>query len=296
MQIIKTKIKSDPKITASLEDFLQGVMNMAVECEIENSQNISHLNGFFAQEYSSDYDLDAIRKKIQSFADEMSEIFGCGTATVSIETVSDQDWSQNWKQFFKPFELVPGLVVVPSWESFSAEQGQQVIVMDPGMAFGTGHHATTKLCLQMLRDAAETYENREVLDVGTGTGILAMAAVLWGASKALAIDNDPEAVRVAGENILKNELRTRITVSGAGLEKITARFPLVVANIIHDTLISLADSLSEKVEDNGALILSGLLHGTQTDTIIRCFEARNFRVSSTLQEGEWGALKFKKNC
>jgi ribosomal protein L11 methyltransferase len=167
--------------------------------------------------------------------------------------------------------------------------------MDPGMAFGTGHHATTKLCLQMMKDCTESFENREVLDVGTGTGILAMAAVLWGASKALAIDNDPEAVRVANENILRNRLSDRITASGAGLEKVTERFPLVVANIIHDTLLSLAGSLCNALEQKGILILSGLVHGTQTDSIIRCFEEKNLQLAGTLEEGEWGALKFIKN-
>ena len=164
------------------------------------------------------------------------------------------------------------------------------------MAFGTGHHATTKLCLQMMKDADDVYKNRRILDVGTGTGILAMASVLWGASRALAIDNDQEAVRVAQENVLRNKLNDRVEVSGSGLEEMTDQFSLVVANIIHDTLLELADGLSEAVAENGILILSGLVHGTQTDNIIRCFEKKKLQLTDTLQEGEWGALKFLKKA
>ena len=295
MQVIKIKIITDPQLNEPLGDFLVGVMNMVVEFKVEEPQTASSINGFFAQDYISEHDQDAIKAKISSFADEMSEIFGCKAPVVSIKAIPDQDWSQKWKQFFKPFELVPGLIVVPSWESFSPVEDQQVIIMDPGMAFGTGHHATTKLCLQLMKDSEKKFKNRPVLDVGTGTGILAMAAVLWGASEALAIDNDPEAVRVATENTIKNKLDDRVEISGTGLEEIKYQFPLVVANIIHDTLVFLAESLSKTVEKSGILILSGLVHGTQTDNIIRCFEAGSFQLTSTIREGEWGALKFIKS-
>ena len=108
-----------------------------------------------------------------------------------MEILEDQDWSETWKVHFKPFAIVPGLVIAPTWEQYETASDEQVIMMDPGMAFGTGHHETTRLCLELLRESEPICSGCTMRDVCTGTGILAMVALLFGARRAIGIDNDP---------------------------------------------------------------------------------------------------------
>ncbi len=121
--------------------------------------------------------------------------------------IDEEDWGKNWKDHFKPFTIVPGLVIAPTWEEYQPAAGEAVITMDPGMAFGTGHHATTSLSLELIRRTLVENGGQRLLDVGTGTGILGMAALLFGAKDVLGLDNDPEAVSAAEENVRRNSLQ-----------------------------------------------------------------------------------------
>jgi ribosomal protein L11 methyltransferase len=140
----------------------------------------------------------------------------------------------------------------------------------------------------------ECFCNGGVLDVGTGTGILGMAAALWGAADVLGIDNDAEAVAAARYNVLRNGLQNRVSISERALAEVLERYPLVVANIVHDVLIELAEDLQRVTSPGGLLIVSGLIYGDQTSSISDCFCERGFGLLSDRQEQEWGALMLKK--
>jgi len=133
-----------------------------------------------------------------------------------------------------------------------------------------------------------------VLDVGSGTGILAMAAALFGADRVLGIDNDQDAVAAARGNVRRNSLEDRLNISGRGLGEIEESYHLVVANIIHDVLAALADELSRVTKPGGTLVLSGLIHGVQTESMVRCFLARGFNLVEEARDSEWGALRLEK--
>jgi ribosomal protein L11 methyltransferase len=184
--------------------------------------------------------------------------------------------------------------VAPSWEPYHADNHKKVIVLDPGMAFGTGHHATTKLCLKMISSSVKDYGDCSLLDVGTGTGILAMAAALFGATQVMGVDNDGEAVRIASINVERNNLQQNLSVSNTSLDHINQQFDIVVANILYKILSEMADGLERLTAQNGTLILSGLLHGEQTASIIDRFRSRGFRLSQEEREKEWSALRFTK--
>ncbi len=234
-------------------------------------------------------------KKITDYLTELACLAsGEGETRVETEIIPDEDWNKTWKERFKPLPITPHLVIKPTWEAYQPGPGVKVIEMDPGMAFGTGHHASTKLALEFVEGLFHDTENppKTVLDVGTGTGILAMAAVLFGAQEVLAIDNDPEAVVVAEENILRNGLTPTITADGVALEDIPRQFDLVIANIIHDTLIELAGSLAAHLAPNGRLIMAGILTGHQTDSIRAAYNALGLKHQETRSEGEWSALLF----
>jgi ribosomal protein L11 methyltransferase len=239
-------------------------------------------------------DRERILAQIRSYLDDLAKIFEVPLPTVTTSEFADEDWSNNWKKHFIPFAIVPGLVIAPTWEHYLAQPGEIVIEMDPGMAFGTGHHATTSLSLALVEEVVRTGGKRRVLDVGTGTGILGMAAALFGAVEVLAIDNDPEAVAAALTNVEHNNLATAMEVSAIPLQEVIGQFSLVVANIIHDTLLEIAETLSSLTETGGALVLSGILQGQQTDNIVRCFAEKGFRLAKCEQLSEWSALLLRK--
>lgn len=198
---------------------------------------------------------------------------------------SDQDWMAEWKKGFHSFELVKGTFVVPSWLKPPTE-AQKVIWMEPGMAFGTGTHETTQLVSEALFELKD--RNLEsVLDVGTGTGILAILAKQMGAQQVVAIDNDPEAVRVCEENAARNE--ASIHVSGQDLSHIDGQFDVVMANIIDGILIRIQDDLFSHVKKNGTLILSGILVEREPYFLEHFHLPEGASWGARLQKGDWVA-------
>ncbi len=204
--------------------------------------------------------------------------------------MEDEDWSTSWQQFFKPFAIIPGLVIKPSWESYEPKPDEQVIEMDPGMAFGTGQHASTRLALGLIHDCFQKNPPKNVLDVGTGTGILAMAAVLFGAEQVVAIDNDLEAVRVATENIANNNLQYKINTSATELADIRGSFGLICANIVHDVLVDMAPAISRLLSPGGRLVMAGILRGNQEKSISNIYRQLNINLLTTAYEDEWASL------
>ncbi len=294
MQITKVTINGDAILTESISDYLIGVLNAAVEYSVEDGRASQAIHAFIIADSWRDEERKTMEAEVKQFADEMAAIFQVEKPSVESEIISDQDWTKNWKEYFKPFEILEGLIIAPSWEPYRPQNDEEVIVMDPGMAFGTGHHATTRLCLQLIRSEKDCLADGTVLDVGTGTGILGMAAALWGAGDVLGIDNDDEAVAAGERNVRRNGLQEKMSVSRTPLAKVTGTYSLVVANIVHDVLIELAQDLEKVTRPGGVLILSGLIYGDQTRSIGDCFQGLGFRLFQEKQEGEWGALAFRK--
>ena len=282
----------------SLSDFLIGVHGAAIESAVTDDKVAIEdpvvLQAFLEKDFASIAEAELLAAQISQYGAELAQIFSCASPTVSVEILEDQDWSETWKVHFKPFTIVPGLVIAPTWEQYETASDEQVIVMDPGMAFGTGHHETTRLCLELLRESEPISSGGTMLDVGTGTGILAMAALLYGARRAVGIDNDPEAVKTALANCRLNDLSSRMEVSGRDLKEIEATFGLVTANIVHDVLLELSDDLARVAREGGALLLSGLIDGQQGENITQCFEGKGFQLIEKRTDGQWCALLLKK--
>ena len=211
------------------------------------------------------------------------------------EVIAEEDWNATWKKEFTPFAVTPGLIIKPSWESYTSSPGEQVIEMDPGQAFGTGHHASTRLALHLLKLVfADPKPPATVLDAGCGTGILAMAAALWGAKRVVATDNDPMAVEATRDNSRRNQLNDIIQADITPLNEIDTPFPAVLANITADVLLAMAADLVRLVNSGGHLILAGILAGDQEAEIGRRFQELGMITIEQPHQDEWVAFLFRK--
>ncbi len=291
---LKITIEADPLLVASIGDYLVGVYDAGVETGARDESSYGTVNAYIQKANLVPTEVADIVGKMSSWLDELAEIFRVARPILSSTMIDEEDWGKSWKKHFTPFAIVPGLVIAPTWQEYQPAAGEVVIVMDPGMAFGTGHHATTSLTVQWIRHTLTNTIGLRLLDVGTGTGILGMAALLSGAAEVLAIDNDPEAVSAAQQNARYNGLQEKMQVSSAPLSALQEPFDLVVANIVHDVLIGMAGELARLTAGGGTLILSGILTGEQVDNIIEVFTARGLHLTGRSTEQEWEALCFIK--
>jgi ribosomal protein L11 methyltransferase len=291
---LKITIKTDPLLVEPISDFLIGVIEAGEETGARDELLYGTVNGYLQKENLNPDEVDTILLRVSTYLAELADIFNVPMPALSSSMIDEEDWGKNWKEHFKPFTIVPGLVIAPTWEKYQPNDGEVVITMDPGMAFGTGHHATTSLSLEFIRETLAKKSGLTLLDVGTGTGILGMAAVLFGAGAVLGIDNDPEAVSAAEENVRRNALQESMQVSLAPLASLTEPYGIVVANIVHDVLIGMADELAQLLAGDGTLILSGILAGEQVENIISVFTAKGLQLSEQKIREEWAALRFSK--
>ena len=180
---------------------------------------------------------------------------------MTLKVTYEDDWNKKWQKYFTTARIGKHIIVKPSWELFLPEEGDVIIEMDPGMAFGTGTHATTRMCLEAIENLIhnDSKSSHSMLDVGIGSGILSIAAAKLGVEKLVGIDIDPIALRYAKQNIEKNRVANKIEVKEVVLNKLEGKFDLVVANILSDVILKLHKDLYTHLEDNGILILSGIM-------------------------------------
>ncbi len=213
-------------------------------------------------------------------------------ADISTEGMREEDWSESWKQYYKPIPL-GRVTIVPAWEEYEAKPGEVIIKMDPGMAFGTGTHETTRLVMRMMQDVIEGGER--VLDVGTGSGILSICASKLGAKECFAYDIDPVAVSVAKENAERDGC-TNITVGVSdllkGIDK-GAKYDFAVANIIAEIIIRMLPDIGEHLKPGAPLILSGII-AAYRDSVVDCATSLGYEVVREEKENDWVAIMVRK--
>ncbi|AGL00837.1 50S ribosomal protein L11 methyltransferase [Desulfoscipio gibsoniae] len=207
--------------------------------------------------------------------------------------VREQDWATAWQKYYKPVRVGKNIVIKPSWEDYTARAGETVIELDPGMAFGCGTHATTAMCLTLLEELAPVHA--VVYDVGTGSGILSVAAALLGARQVTAVDIDELAVRAARENAERNGVADRVTaVQGNLLDNLAGgQADLVVANIIADVIIRLAPDAAAALKPGGRLVASGIIKD-RAEEVRRALDDAGLEPLKELTKGEWVAMVYRR--
>lgn len=224
---------------------------------------------------------------VRAGVDGALEVAGLEPTALEVKSVEPIDWATHWRRNFEPIAF-GDVWVVPSWLDVP-EGAERVLRIDPGMAFGTGNHETTAMCLERIVAGPVP---RTLLDVGTGTAILSMGALLAGTERAVGTDNDPEALRVAGENAEANGLADRLVLSGSAPDALGETFEMVVANILKGPLLALAPSIARARATDGRVLLSGLLV-TQVDDAIAAYEGEGLLVHEVVTRGEWALIEMR---
>ncbi len=212
---------------------------------------------------------------------------------ITVIGVADEDWASSWKKYYKPTPIGEKIVVVPAWEKYSAKPDEVIVRMDPGMAFGTGSHETTRLVGTLIEKYLK--KGDKVLDVGTGSGILAIISSLLGAHTVDAYDIDPVAVKVAKENIKDNNV-TNVTCEVSDLLKSVkkdSKYDLISANIVADIIIRMSPELADYADDGCIFIASGIIN-TRCDEVIEAMSKTPFELIEVLDEKDWVAIAFVK--
>lgn len=312
MKWTEVLIKVDPQAVEAVTDILYGLGAQGVAIDepvdvqrlredelywdyideklLENDTEETKIMAYFSEEETNlPEKIAVIKEKIRNLTEFGLSI---GSGTVELSNVNQEDWESAWKQYFKPVHVTDRIVVKPEWEEYSPQEGEIVIEIDPGMAFGTGTHETTSMCINQIEKNLKAGDR--VIDIGSGSGILSMAAVLLGAEKATGVDLDPVAVRVALENVELNNLQDKIEILHGNLtDVIREKADIVVANIMADIILILLEDVREFIKDDGLFISSGIIQEKRAAVEARLLE-KNFSIVEVETKGEWCAITAQK--
>lgn len=244
-----------------------------------------------------DQDLEVLAKQIREQLDEINEFIPVGSGKITFGETEDKDWINNWKQYFKPFRLDDNIVIKPTWEELSEQKEDDLIIqIDPGTAFGTGSHETTRLCISQLKKYIKP--DTKILDAGCGSGILAIIAVKLGVHDALGIDIDPNAIIATKENMEINDVTEQQleVIQGNILEDQSFQdkigydcYDIVVANILADVICPLAAKVTPHLKKDGIFITSGIIN-TKEEEVKQALLSNHFEILEIHHLGEWVSI------
>ena len=254
---------------------------------LEHRGEAAVVKGYFSEEDNVEEVVTYIEEKVN----EIKELgINVGEGKVESEVKYEKDWADTWKQYYKPVLVGERIVVKPIWEEYEPKNDELVVELDPGMAFGTGTHETTRMCIQALERYVS--EDATVFDVGCGSGILAIAAAKLGAKLSVGVDLDPVAVESSKENVKYNNLNNIEILEGNLVEVIDGKADVVVANILAEIICILTDDVKRVLKDNGIFITSGIIHD-RVDMVCEKLEATGFEVIEKNRDGEWNCIVAK---
>lgn len=248
---------------------------------LEYKGNAAVVKAYFAQEDN----IEEIVKYIEGKLQELREMgIDLGEGKVQEQEIYEQDWANNWKKYYKPTKISEKVVVKPTWEEYEKKDGELIIELDPGMAFGTGTHETTRMCIKALEENL-TAEST-VFDIGTGSGILAIGAKILGAKDVIAVDLDPVAVDAAKSNVAINNIEGIEVLEGNLMDVVEGKADIVVANIIADIIKFVCVDVKNFLKPNGKFICSGIILDRRQDVEEKLKEV-GYNILEVKNEGEW---------
>lgn len=298
----KIDVSSPPGLVDALSNFLteagaQGVFQEETESQTAGEFDISANRETLKAYLPLDIRLEDRIASLKTYIDSLSQLFPeIEEASFTTETIQGHDWGEEWKKYFKPLRVSKNIVIKPTWERYAPAGRDIVIDIDPGMAFGTGQHPSTRMCLEaiegiLLKDRG--IKTWRVLDVGTGTGILGISCAKLGAERVVCVDVDKKAAEIARENVMINHVDDRVEIINRDVNTIHEPFDLILANLTAKILIRLRTHLTSLIENNGYLVISGIIDQNRPD-IESHFLAGQFSLCNMITEKEWVCYVLQK--
>jgi len=256
----------------------------------------------YRDEDSGALTISAYPESAPSSRGELARLLNVPLRAIRIDPLRRENWAESWKRHFKPIEIGARLLIRPSWSRRRARPGQRVIILDPGLSFGTGHHATTEFCLRQLCRCRQDRVFHSMLDIGTGSGILAIAAAKLGFAPIAAFDVDPESIRVARQNLRQNNVARQIALHCADLSSFRPpgrrrQFDVICANLTYDLLAAEAGRIARLLSPSGRLIVAGIL-SSQFKIVTKSFQRFGLTFVQSTLKNNWrsGRLAFQSVC
>lgn len=247
---------------------------------LELDKDVLTIKAYFEQTQGIEEKIAYIRKNIPN-------------CIVNVNQIDPTEWEESYKKYYKPFKIGRDIIIKPSWEEYKKEDGDLIIHLDPGMAFGTGTHETTRMCTIALEDYLE--KGDLVYDIGCGSGILSIVSAKLGASKVIGVDLDSNSVRVAKENVQINSVEDKINIYEGNLfNKLDDEADIIVSNIIAEVIIMMSKDLAKYLKDDGVFIASGIILD-KISLVENALKNNNFKIEKTDIQGEWACIIAKKN-
>jgi len=300
---LKIVIRASAELIDAVSNFLeetgaQGVFSESLlppgADDFPETEGFEVINAFFPADVRSEKRIYAVRKYLKS----LEEIFPDVSApSLETEIISDPDWGEQWKKYFKPIRVCKNIVVKPTWERYAPESRDIVVEIDPGMAFGTGQHASTRMCMEAIEDIIlqdRSITDWKVLDVGCGTGILGITAAKMGAQDVVCVDNDPKATEIAAENAVINAVDDRLHILNEDAAQIRQPRNLIIANLTAKLLLKLHAHLVRLLMPGGYLIISGIIE-PDVPGIEEHFIVAPLAVHNKFTEKEWVCYVLKRS-
>ena len=289
----KICVATTPEAEDAIAEFLGTIFGGGVSAYFDVETQISIVSVYFSDGKFLSHEVH------EDICEGLQRIKSCGlqigSGRISISKIRREDWAESWKRHFKPIEIGCSLLVKPSWSKKRPRKGQAVVMLDPGLSFGTGQHPTTLFCLREITRCRKIGMYQSFLDIGAGSGILAIAAAKLGYAPVCAIDFDNEAVRVARTNARANGVLGKIKIVRGDVAKLPKepkqRFDLVSANLISDLLIAERRKIAAQLKSSGILVLAGILK-PEFSEVQRAFEALGLKLIIAKSEGGWCSGSF----
>ena len=291
MEWLEVSVQVNPEAAEAVAEVLSRYAPQGVAIDLGTNDG-EVINPVTVKAYLTvDEGIEANRKRVEEALWHLGQIWSV-IPEPTFTPIADRDWAAGWKETIPVLRLGKRIVIKPSWRSYEPRQGEILLEMDPGLAFGTGLHPTTQLCIEAVEDLLRP--EMRALDLGTGTGILALVAAKLGAAEVVAVDNDVDAVTVTRRNARANDVAHLIRPVHGSLPDISGTYDLVLANILAPVIVKMVESgLAARVRLGGAFVASGILV-EQADEVAAALERAGLRVTERRERGDWVALIAKK--
>jgi ribosomal protein L11 methyltransferase len=300
---LKVEIRASADLIDAVSNFLdetgaQGVFSESLlppgADDFPEAEGFEVINAFFPADVRSEKRIYNIRKYLKSLEEIFPEV---SAPSLETEIITDPDWGEQWKKYFKPIRVCKNIVVKPTWERYAPESRDIVVEIDPGMAFGTGQHASTRMCMEAIEDIImkdRSIKDWKVLDVGCGTGILGITAAKMGAQDVVCVDNDPKATEIAAENAVINSVADRLHILKEDAMRIKEPRNLIIANLTAKLLLKMHAHLVRLLMPAGYMIISGIIE-PDIPAIEEHFIVAPLVLQNKLTEKEWVCYVLRNN-